>query len=372
MKYYIIAGEASGDLHASNLMRGLLECDPGCEIRFWGGDAMAAVGGTLVRHYRDTAVMGWVAVLGKAGSVLRNLRFCKKDILAWKPDVVILVDYPGFNLRIARFTHRHGLHTVWYIAPKLWAHKSGRVKAMRRYVDELYAIFPFEFAWFREHGMEPRWQGNPLIDSIEQTPIRKLEGGPRIALLPGSRDLELKYLMPRFAALEKMLEADPRTSHYRLTIAGAPSMHIEDYRKYLPEDSRMEILFGHTYDILASSEAALICSGTASLEAALLGVPQVVCYVTSPLVFYIAKYTVLRHGIRFVSLANLSFQRHVFPELLQDDAAPERMFEELVRLLDDKEERERMLEDYAQLRKILGGSGASARIAKDIYENAHI
>ena len=369
MKYYIIAGEASGDLHASDLMRGLHAVDPACEIRFWGGDAMAAEGGTLVRHYRDTAVMGIVEILGKAPRILRNLAFCKKDLLAWKPDAVILVDYPGFNLKIARFAHGRGLKVFYYIAPKVWAHKAWRIKNLRRDVDALYCIFPFELEWFRKHGVEPRYFGNPLSDRIARTQFRPLEEGSaprrRIALLAGSRQAELRFLMPRFAALEKLLAADPQLSEYKLTVAGAPSLGPDDYRGYLPEGSKIEVIFGRTYDILAASQAAVISSGTASLEAALIGTPQVVCYGFNQLTWLIARLTV---KVPYVSLANLILGRPLLPELLQSQASPEAIFQELKSILTDTGTRSRMQAGYTELRRTLGQSGSSEHTAKDIYE----
>ena len=362
MKYYIIAGEASGDLLASQLMRGLHAADPACDIRFWGGDAMAAAGGTLVRHYRDTAVMGLVEILSKAPRILGNLSFCRKDLLAWKPDAVILVDYPGFNLRIARFARKHGFKVFYYIAPKAWAHKAWRVRNLKRDVDVLYCIFPFELEWFRARGLAPRYEGNPLPGIIGERPYRPLH---RIALLPGSREAELKFLMPRFAALEKRLSADPRFASYRLTVAGAPSLRPEQYRKYLPDDSKIELVFGQTYDILASADAAVISSGTASLEASLIGTPQLVCYGFNRLTWAVARLVV---KVPFISLANLTLGRLVFPELLQDAASPERIFRELEKLLTDTGVRERMQQDYEELRTRLGGVSASARTAQDIYE----
>jgi len=369
MKYYIIAGEASGDLHASNLMRGLHAVDPACDIRFWGGDAMAEAGGTLVRHYRDTAVMGIVEILGKAPLILRNLFFCKKDLLDWKPDALILVDYPGFNLKIARFARKHGFKVFYYIAPKVWAHKAWRVKNLRRDVDALYCIFPFEPDWFRRHGLEPRYFGNPLLDSISRTQVKALPGdGPdtrRIALLAGSRQSELHFLMPRFATLEKLLAADPELAGYKLTIAGAPSLRLDDYKKYLPAESKMELVFGRTYDILASSDAAVISSGTASLEAALIGTPQVVCYGFNRLTWLIARLTV---KVRYISLANLTLDRAIFPELIQDAASPGAIFQELKKMLGDKDVRAQLQAAYSELRSALGGAGSSQRTAKDIYE----
>lgn len=365
MKYYLIAGEASGDLHASNLMRGLMACDPQCDMRFWGGDAMASVGGTMVRHFRDTAVMGFVEVLGKAGKILDRLSFCKRDLLAWKPDAVILVDYPSFNLRIARFAKKHGLRVFWYIAPKAWAHKAWRVKNLRRDVDVLYSIFPFELDWFRERGVEPCYYGNPLVDSIAYSRFTPFGTGPSIALLAGSREFELKFLMPRFTALERLLDADPRMSGYRLIVACAPSLPLESYRKYLPEGSRIELVQGRTYDVLRQADAAVISSGTASLEAALIGTPQLVCYGLNRLSYLVSKVTV---RVKFISLANLVLDRLIFPELTQDQASPEAIKAALERLLFDSVCRRQMAADYKELKDKLGAPGASVRIAQDMYE----
>lgn len=347
MRYYFIVGEASGDLHASNLMRGLRACDPACEFR----------------TFRGTSVMGVVEVLSRLGTVFGDLASCRKDLLAWKPDAVILVDYPGFNLRMARFARRHGFKVFYYIAPKVWAHRAGRVRRLRRDVDALYCIFPFELEWFRAHGIAPRYFGNPLSDSIAQWDFRPMEG-LRIALLPGSRPAELSFLMPRFVALERLLAADPRFAGYRLTVAAAPSLTVQDYRKYLPDGSRIEVVAGRTYDVLASAKAAVISSGTASLEAALIGTPQVVCYGFNRLTWLIARLSV---KVRYVSLANLTLDRLLFPELLQDAASPERIFSELEKILTDGETAARMRAGYDELKTLLGGVGASGRIAKDIY-----
>lgn len=365
MKYYIIAGEASGDVHASNLIRGLYAQDPACDVRFWGGDAMAAAGGTKVQDYRETAVMGLVEVMGSLRKILGRMAFCKRDLVAWKPDAVILVDYPSFNLRIARFAKAQGFKVYWYIAPKVWAHKAWRVKNLQRDVDVLYSIFPFELAWFRSHGIEPRYFGNPLIDRIGRTEIKPVGQGKSIALLAGSRAFELKFLMPRFVALEHLLDADPRTAGYRLVVACAPSLTEEAYRKYLPEGSRIELVSGRTYDVLHQADAAVISSGTASLEAALLGTPQVVCYGGSPVSYLVSKVTV---HVPYISLANLVLDRAIFPELIQGQASPERIKTELERLLFDECVRARLADDYEELKNRLGGPGASDRTARDIYE----
>ena len=373
MKYYIIAGEASGDLHASHLMRGLKACDPACRFRFWGGDAMAAVGGAPVRHYRDTAVIGVMEVASRLPRILGNLSFCKKDLLAWNPDAVILVDYPGFNLKIARFARSRGFKVLYYIAPKVWAHKAFRVKRIARDVDALYCIFPFELDWFRRHGIEPRYFGNPLMDSLDLPASLSADDVPEapsrqprsIALLPGSRVQELRFLMPRMVALERLVKASPALKDCRLRLAVAPSMKREDFQGLLPEDSSIELVFGRTAQVLREAGAAVISSGTASLEAALLGTPQVVCYGFNALTWQIARRTV---KVPFISLANLTLGRKIFPELLQDDASPEAIFREVERILQDGHTAARMRADYALLRTALGGPGASERIAKDMYE----
>ena len=352
MKYYIIAGEASGDLHASELMRALRVKDPACDIRFRGSDA-------------DTAVMGAVEVLGQARQIRARFSACRRELLDWRPDVVILVDYPGFNLRMARFAKAHGLRVAWYIAPKVWAHKAWRVKAIRRDVAALYCIFPFEPAWFRAHGVEPRYFGNPLVDSISREQFRPVGEGKSIALLAGSRAMELKFLLPRFRALEQLLDADPRLAGYRLVLAGAPSLPESQYRALLPDSSRIELVFGRTRDILHQAEAAVVCSGTASLEAALIGTPQVVSYGLHPLTWAIAKCVV---KVPYASLVNLSLGRAAVPELLQRDASPARMKQALERLLLDSSCRTQMAADYEELKQVLGGAGATARTANDIYE----
>lgn len=366
MKYYIIAGEASGDLHGAGLIRGLYAEDTECEVRFFGGDLMRAAGGTMVRNYRETAVMGLVEVLGSIGRIARSLRACKADILSWRPDAVILVDYPGFNLKIARFAHRHGFKVFYYIAPKVWARGEGRLRKLRKYVDMLYIIFPFEIEYFRKKGVEARYYGNPLVDVIAAPEVEKEPSArPSIALLPGSRRAELKFLMPRIVKLERLLSEDRRFDGFRLVVAGAPSMKPEDYAKWLPPTSRIEVAFGRTYSLLRQSAAAVVCSGTASLEAALIGTPQVVCYGFNRITYLIAR--LLVRGIKYISLANLILDKPIFKELIQKNASPEEIYSELCTLVFDNRRISEMKDDYRKLNEIMGGEDVSRKIAKDIH-----
>ena len=383
MKYYLIAGEASGDMHGSLLMNALAERDPEAEFRFWGGGMMEAAGGTKVRDYRDTAVMGVVELAAKAGRLKRNLAFCKADILAWRPDVLILIDYPGFNLKMARFAHNNGFKVFYYIAPKVWATREGRLEKLRRYVDALFVIFPFEVEWFRRRGIEPVYEGNPLIDSIDAS----LESAPSkadfcagngldpqrplLALLAGSRLQEIKYLAPRFVRLAALLSGDGRYAALKdaqLVLAAAPGIPREVYESHFGA-SAIRVVYDQTYHLLKNSDAALVASGTASLETALIGTPQVVCYGMNPLTFRLAM-AMLK--VRYVSLANLILDKLIFKELLQNDCNPEAMAGELLRLAEDSDCRSRMLADYAQVRAALGGSGAAGRIAAQIYSRLNL
>lgn len=378
MKYYLIAGEASGDLHASLLMRALAARDPQAEFRFWGGDMMAAVGGVKVHDYRETAVMGIVEVLRKAGAVRRNLASCKADIEAFRPDLVILVDYPGFNLKIAEFAHGRGLRVYYYIAPKVWASREGRVEKLRRYVDRLFVIFPFEVEYFRGKGIEPVYEGNPLVDHIDTllaaAPSREeflsangLDSRPVIALLAGSRLQEIKFLAPRF----RQLAADGRFAGYQFVIAGAPGVGPAVYEKYFGGAVRrgrsIPIVYGQTYQLLRHSAAAAVASGTASFEAAVIGTPQVVCYGMNPLTWRIAI-SILK--VPYVSLANLIMGRLIFKELLQEACTPEAIAGELIRLTSDEESRTAMQHQYTLLRQRLGPAGAAMRLADDITQKA--
>lgn len=369
MRYYLIAGEASGDLHGSNLMKGLLKSDPEAQFRFWGGDMMASVGGTCVRDYRETAVMGFMQVVAKAGKIFQNLSFCKKDILDYNPDVVILIDYPGFNFRIAEFAHKKGFKVFYYIAPKVWAWKEFRIKRIRRNVDKLFIIFPFEIDYFKSKGIDAIYEGNPLLDSIAESPAANesrleflqrngLEEKPSIALLAGSRAGEVSKMMPLFRELEKRLDGSEYAG-YQLLLAGAPSIDKPIYDKYL-KDSRIKVIFGETYSIMRHSEAALVNSGTASLECALIGTPQAVFYKMDAFSGLIAT-SVLK--IKYISLANIILDRPIFSELIQKECTSENMYRQICSLLGDSSRREKMKQDYYQLRSLLGGEGASARVA---------
>lgn len=366
MKYYIIAGEASGDLHGSNLMRGLYARDPEADIRFWGGDMMleAAREGTgqdasgcLVRHYREGAVMGLSDVLGKAGRLLSNLRFCKEDILSWNPDVVVLVDYPGFNFKIAEFAHAHGLRVFYYIAPKTWASREGRNRKLKKYVDGLYIVFPFEKEYFTKKGIPFVYEGNPLVDAVDSHEFSSPSDEKYIAVLPGSRKGEISRMMPVCMEVADRLGC-------KVLIAGAPARTSEDYVKFIGDRKNVTLMFGRTYDILKYSEAAVINSGTASLEAALMSVPQVVCWSTSALTYFVAK-NIIKVGdhVKFISLANLIAGKGIFKELIQDDFTADAVVSELKRLTGDDAYRTEMLEAYSEVREALGGTGASASVA---------
>ena len=360
MKYYIVAGEASGDLHGSNLMKGLCAEDPGAEFRFWGGDLMleASEGrGALVRHYREGAVMGISDVLFKGGRLLGNVRACKADIAAWRPDAVILIDYPGFNFKIARFAHEAGFKVFYYIAPKTWASREGRNRKLRKYVDRLFIVFPFEVPYFEQRGIPYVYEGNPLVDAVDNHMFERPVEGPYIALLAGSRKGEISRMMP------VCMEAADRLG-CKVVVAGAPARSEADYAPYIAGRSDVELLFGRTYDILKYADAAIINSGTASLEAALIGTPQVVCWSASRLTFFVARH-IFRVGDRleYISLGNIILGRGAFRELIQDDFTAGAVAEEVLRLKGDGEYRSQMLGDYREIRDALGGRGASRAVA---------
>lgn len=396
MKYYIIAGEASGDLHGSNLMRGLYARDPEAEIRFWGGDLMNGVYtecdpdpgeyepghtgalargmryGGLVHHYKEGAVMGFWEVIRKGGRLLKNVRECKEDILAHRPDAVILIDYPGFNFRIAEFAHRHGLKVFYYIAPKVWASREGRIRRLKAYVDKLFIVFPFEIPYFRAKGVDFIYKGNPLVDAVDLSPAMKedrhtflsrnsLEDKPIIAMLAGSRKPEITSMMPVLTEFARRMHSIPEYSDYQFLIAGAPARSIEDYSPWLdPSEDYIKVLFGETQPIIRNAEAAVVNSGTASLETVLFNVPQVVGYRVNWLTYIVGKHIIKIH---YISLGNLCIDRLAFRELIQDDCNADEILKEVRSLLEDRAYRERMLSDYAEIRHLLGGTGASLAVA---------
>jgi len=365
MKYYVIAGEASGDLHGANLMQALRQRDPGAEFRFWGGDAMSAVGGTPVRHIRDLAFMGFIEVLAHLGTVLDNLRLCKRDILDWQPDVIIGVDYPGFNLKIEAWAHRQGFKTVHYISPNLWAWKKRRIHGMRRTLDLLCCILPFEEQFYAGNAFpQAVYVGHPLLDAIQHrhTPLPAgNDRRPVIALLPGSRRQELK------ASLPKMVPLAARHPEYRFVVAGMSLLGEQPYAKHLPAGSNIEVVYDQTYPLLASAYAAIVCSGTATLETALFNVPQVVCYSGNPLSYLIARAVVGRR-IRYISLVNLIADSPVVTELIQHDFNPRRLEREFHLITADDGNRERILNEYSDMRALLGNGGASLRAADAIHQ----
>ena len=411
MKYYIIAGEASGDLHGSNLMKGIYAEDPQADIRFWGGDLMAGVWNTfqdratplaaeggarsegvggivlesipgtcrgMVRHYKEGAVMGFVEVLAKAGKLLKNVKFCKQDILSWNPDVVILIDYPGFNFKIAEFAHKAGFKVFYYIAPKVWASREGRIKKLKKYVDKLFIVFPFEKAYFDSKGVEYIYKGNPLVDAVDGSPAMSqsreefmtengLQDGPFIAMLAGSRKGEISTMMPVLTEFAAKMHALPQYKDHQFIVAGAPSRTIEDYQKWLTAEnsSYVKILFGKTQPIIRHAEAAVVNSGTASLETALFGTPQVVGYITNPITFWIAKKII---KIRYISLGNLIVDRLAFKEFIQNDCNSDALVAEIRDLVENKERRSAMLSEYAEIRSLLGNLGASSAVAKAMIE----
>lgn len=368
MRYYLIAGEASGDLHGSNLMKSLKETDPMAEFRFYGGDLMSEAGGTLVKHYREMAFMGFVDVLANIRTINRNLRICKRDILEFRPDALILIDYAGFNLRIASFAHKNSIKSFFYIAPKVWAWKKNRISKLKKYIHKLFVIFPFEIEFFRENGLEVEFYGNPLKDSLarfrelhpSKAEFRKenaLSEKPIIALLSGSRVHEISRCLPEMLASAKAFP------EYQFVVAGAPSVPKELYRKFL-DGSNIKIVYGKTYSLLENAYAAVVTSGTATLETALFRVPQVVIYKTGFLTFHLGKLMV---NIRFFSLVNLIAGREVVKELLQFNLSSD-IQTELEQICKSTARRQEILDGYDQIISSLGEDGTSNRIARRIWE----
>ncbi len=368
MRYYLIAGEASGDLHGSNLIRGLRAEDPEAECRCRGGELMQAAGAVLVQHYRDGAVMGGADVLAKAGKLLASLRDCKRDIAAWRPDVVILIDYPGFNLRIAKWCHARGIRVFYYIAPKTWASRERRNRKLKAWVDRLFIVFPFEVPYFTAQGVPFTYKGNPLVDAVDGHDFVRPVEGRYIALLAGSRKGEIKRMMPVLMATADRLAARPGWEDVRFVVAGAPARSEADYLPYIAGRQNVDLVFGRTYDVLKYADAAVINSGTASLEAVLIGVPQLVGWNSTFLFVWILNQFHFLERIKFISLGNLCLGRAAFRELIQWQFTPEAASEEVARLVEDAPYREKMLSDYAEIRRLLGGRGASRAVARAMIE----
>jgi lipid-A-disaccharide synthase len=368
MKYYIIAGEASGDLHGSNLMKALYKEDPSAEIRFWGGDLMQNVGGTLVKHYRELSFMGFIEVIFNLKTILNNIKICKKDIQEFQPDVLIFIDYPGFNMRIAKWAKELGMKTHYYISPQIWAWKENRITDIKRDVDKMYVILPFEKDFYeKKHHFPVEFVGHPLIDAIKNRTIvdeiafrkeHNLDEKPIIALLPGSRKQEITKM------LSVMLSVVNDFPEYQFVIAGAPSQEYSFYAPFL-KSKNSHFISNKTYDLLSVSSAALVTSGTATLETALFKVPEVVCYKGSWASYQIAKRIVT---LKYISLVNLIMDKEVVTELIQDNCTSKNIKIELKKLLEPNY-RNQVLENYNELEKQLGGSGASEKTAKLIVRN---
>ena len=375
MKYYLIVGEASGDLHASNLMRALKEQDAQADFRFFGGDLMSAVGGTRVKHYKELAYMRFIPVLLHLRTIFKNMDKCKKDIVQWKPDVVILVDYPGFNLKIAEFVKKHtDIPVYYYISPKIWAWKEYRIKNIKRDVDELFSILPFEIEFFEGHQYPIHYVGNPCVDAVdafkknqnetlsEFVSANQLEEKPIIALLAGSRKQEIKDNLP------DMLEAvKPFAGEYQFVLAGAPGINPDYYQNYIRKDVPLKIVFGQTYRLLQQASVALVTSGTATLETGLFRVPQVVCYHTpiGKVISFLRKHIL---KVKYISLVNLVAGKEVVRELVADTMTVANIHAEVDALLNDKVYRQSMLDNYDEMIRVLGPAGASRQAASKMIE----
>lgn len=363
MKYYIIAGEASGDLHGANLMKALYKEDANAAIRFWGGDLMQQAGGTLVKHYRDLAFMGFVEVLFHLKTILNNIKFCKKDILDFQPDVIIFIDYPGFNLRIAKWAKEQHFKTHYYISPQIWAWKENRITEIKRDVDKMYVILPFEKDFYeKKHHFPVEFVGHPLIDAIHNHPAiegsvfrkeNQLSEKPIIAILPGSRKQEITKM------LSVMLSVVNDFPDYQFVIAGAPSQEFSFYQRFITKEN-IKFVSNKTYDLLSNATAALVTSGTATLETALFKVPEVVCYKGSWASYQIAKRIIT---LKYISLVNLIMDEEVVTELIQDDCTKKRITEELKKIT-EPDYRKSLLEKYDALEQKLGGMGASENTAR--------
>lgn len=365
MKYYIIAGEASGDLHGSNLIKHIIERDANADIRAWGGELMEAEGANVVKHYRDLAFMGFLEVAANLRTILKNFDICKADILSYKPDVLILIDYPGFNLRMAKFAHQKGIKVFYYISPQIWAWKQNRVKQIKAYVDEMYVILPFEKDFYAKFDVDVTFVGHPLIDAVERFKTafssreiflseNGLDERPVVAVLPGSRKQEIGKILPL------MITVAEKYPDFQFVIAGAPSQEPAYYQSFIKE-SGIKILFGKTYQLLTYSHSAMVTSGTATLETGIFRVPQVVCYRGGFLSYVIARFLV---KIKYISLVNLIMDREVVKELIQNNLTKKSLRKEFELISRKGDRRDKMLADYQELYEKLGGKGASDLTAK--------
>jgi lipid-A-disaccharide synthase len=360
MKYYLVAGEASGDLHGANLIKALKERDAEAEFRYFGGDLMLAEGGTLVKHYADMAFMGFIEVVINLSNIFKNLSFCKQDITSWKPDVLILIDFPGFNLKIAEFAKKNNLMVCYYISPKVWAWNQKRVLKIKKTVDHMFCILPFEVDFYKKWGMDVDYVGNPLLDAIAAFKPNKdfyktnhLPDKKIIALLPGSRKQEINYLLP------DMLKASEKFPDHQFVIAGAPSFNTSFYDQFLG-DKKIPVIFNATYDLLSNADAAIVASGTAMLETALFHVPQVVVYKGNNISVTIARMVI---RINYISLVNLIMDSGIVKELIQRDCSPQSIADEVNLLINDTGYRNKMLYNYEKLDERMGKPGASAKTA---------
>lgn len=361
MKYYIIVGEASGDLHGANLLKALYKKEPNAEVRFWGGDLMQKVGGTLVKHYKDLAFMGFAEVLANLNTIFKNIDFCKKDIKAFNPDVIIFIDYPGFNMRIAKWAKKEGFDTHYYISPQIWAWKEGRIKSIKRDVNHMYTILPFEKDFYeKKHQFPVYYVGHPLLDEIEEFKKNQsvnfkeangLDDRPIIALLPGSRKQEISKLLTEMLGI---VDAYPQ---FQFVIAGAPSLNANFYQPFIKQEN-VKLLLNDTYNLLNNAYAALVTSGTATLETALFNVPQVVVYKGNEISYQIAKRVI---KLKYISLVNLIMDEQIVAELIQKDCNTTTIKKEFDKVI-NKTWRNEMLAKYRELSEVLGGGGASERV----------
>jgi lipid-A-disaccharide synthase len=367
-RVYIIAGEASGDLHGANLLKEILALNPSITVRAWGGDRMKKEGATIEKHISELAFMGFIEVILNLRTILKNINFCKKDILEFKPDVLLLIDYPGFNLRIAQWAKKNGIKVHYYISPQVWAWKKSRVKIIKASVDKMYSILPFENDFYKQFDYETQYVGHPLLDEVENfNQVRltkdeflnknKLSQVPIISILPGSRKQEIKVKLPI------MLDAVKSLKNYQIVIAGAPNQTAKMYEEF--ERQGCKIIFGQTYDLLSNSEAAIVTSGTATLETAILNIPEVVCYKGSWISYFIARSLI---KINYISLVNLIMDEQIVKELIQGECNPFKIREELDLLLNDKNYREAMLSNFEIMREKLGGQGASKKVAHSLLK----